>query len=213
MKLIIKLILIIMIAIFIISFSLSFVIICRPFYYLHIDLLNITEKTNYIKEEIKEAYDDIIDYTTLNKKFSTGKLKYSKEGYNHFKDCKLLFTLNFILLGISSIVLIIKKKFFNKLKLHNHNLEYWSSLLIITIFSFIFITTLINGFEKSFEKFHHIFFQGKDNWLFDPTKDEIIRILPQQYFLDCALLILIIISIISISIIIKEKVNKRSQYE
>ena len=48
-------------------------------------------------------------------------------------------------------------------------------------------------FDKAFVVFHALFFPGKDNWLFDPRTDEIITILPQEFFMNCALLILAIL--------------------
>ena len=41
--------------------------------------------------------------------------------------------------------------------------------------------------------FHALFFPGKDNWLFDPRADQIINILPQEFFRDCAILILAVL--------------------
>ena len=44
-------------------------------------------------------------------------------------------------------------------------------------------------FERAFVVFHALFFPGKDNWLFDPAVDQIILILPEVFFRNCALLI------------------------
>ena len=37
--------------------------------------------------------------------------------------------------------------------------------------------------------FHAIFFPGKDNWIFDPAADQIILVMPEVLFRNCALLI------------------------
>lgn len=37
--------------------------------------------------------------------------------------------------------------------------------------------------------FHAIFFPGKDNWLFDPATDQIIQVMPEAFFRNCAILI------------------------
>ena len=127
----------------IISFSIAFIILFRPFYYYHIKSLNLEKETGYNYNEIKEAYDDVLDYLTLNKKFSTGKLKY------------------FIVLGITSVIAIIKKKYFNNLKVLHFNLSFWSSSIIMSIFIIIVSITFIIGFNKFFKVFHNIFFLGK----------------------------------------------------
>ena len=199
-----KCLLVINTALFIISLSVSFVILFRPFYYYHIRYLDIEKTSGYTYEEIKESYDDVIDYLTLNKEFKTGKLKYSEVGKDHFHDCKILFMINFVILLITVITLIIKRKYWKEIKIKNKNISFWSSILVITMFTIILIASFIIDFDKVFDIFHNIFFLGKDNWLLNPKTDEIIRILPQKYFMNCAILVLFLIFVISITIIIKE---------
>jgi integral membrane protein (TIGR01906 family) len=206
---IIAILLIINTSLFIISFSISIPILFRPFYYIQIDLLDIKEETGYSYEEIKEAYDDVIDYCLLNKEFKTGKLKYSNEGKSHFRDCKILFIINFVILIISGIIYILKKKLFNNIKLFNCNIEFCSSVLIIFIFLSLLISSFVIGFNDMFTIFHNIFFLGKDNWILDPDTDEIIDILPKHFFMNCAILVISIIFIITISFIIIEIINKK----
>ena len=104
-----KILLVINTSFFIVSLSISFVILFRPFYYYQIKTLNIEETTGYSYEDIKEAYDDVINYTTLNKEFKTGILNYTQSGMNHFRDCKILFMINFLVLALSTVIIIIKK--------------------------------------------------------------------------------------------------------
>ncbi len=195
-----------------ISFSISVAIVLKPFYYVQIKTLHIQEKTGYTYQEIKEAYDDVLNYTTLNHEFKTGKLKYSEEGKNHFKDCKTLFMINFILLGLSFIIIILKRIFLKDIKLKKYPIEYWSSWLILIIFLLITATTLILGYNKIFEWFHQIFFLGQDNWLFNPAEDEIINILPKEYFMNCSILIVGILFITTGIIIGKEFYKKRQNH-
>ena len=44
------------------------------------------------------------------------------------------------------------------------------------------------GFEQFFTLFHQILFVGDDTWLFDPAKDPVILILPENFFLQAFLL-------------------------
>ena len=44
------------------------------------------------------------------------------------------------------------------------------------------------GFEQFFTLFHQILFVGDDTWLFDPAKDPVILILPEDFFLHCFIL-------------------------
>ena len=51
-------------------------------------------------------------------------------------------------------------------------------------------------FDRAFTVFHSIFFPGKTNWLFDPNVDQIIQILPEVYFRNCAILVIGLILIL-----------------
>lgn len=69
---------------------------------------------------------------------------------------------------------------------------------------------LIVGFDVAFEAFHAIFFPGKTNWLFDWYEDEIIRVMPQEFFLNCAIIVAVALITFSATLIITEIIiNKR----
>ena len=44
------------------SASIAAPILCRPFYYAHIDALHLTETTPWTEEEIRQAYDEMLDF-------------------------------------------------------------------------------------------------------------------------------------------------------
>ena len=44
-------------------------------------------------------------------------------------------------------------------------------------------------FNRAFVIFHAIFFPGKDNWIFDSATDQIILVMPEEFFCNCAILI------------------------
>ena len=211
--------LIVSLIILMITFSIGLPIYFRPFYYLHIKGLKMVETTKWSYFTIKNAYDEVLDFLVLNKPFGTGELRYSSEGKAHFEDCKILFDLNFYcLLGsfvISSVILILNK--FKKIEIKryfNFHPIFYSSIVAILIPLIVGILASID-FDRAFEVFHMIFFPGKDNWLFDPVTDQIIRVMPQTFFRNCAILIgasllIITISSITIQIIIKVKNNKKT---
>lgn len=199
-----------------ITFSIGLPIYFRPFYYLHINGLDMVENTRWSYDVIKEAYDEVLDFLVLNKPFGTGELKYSSEGQSHFEDCKILFDLNFYcLLGsfvISSVILVLHRlKKIEIQKYFKFSPIFYSSIIAILIPLIVGILASID-FDRAFEVFHTIFFPGKDNWLFDPRTDQIILVMPQEFFRNCAILIgssLLIITITSIII----SVIKRIKYK
>ena len=98
---------IIAVVLFIITVSIGLPIYLRFFYYLHINALDLPQKTGYDYATIKHAYDQMLNYLTLpNTEFSTGIFAFSKDGASHFADCKVLFNLNAITLIVSTTSLV-----------------------------------------------------------------------------------------------------------
>lgn len=181
--------------ILIITFSIGLPIYIKPFYYAQIDSLNIEKYSGFDRETIIEAYDDVLDYLTIpGRDFGTGSLEYSENGKSHFVDCKGLFDLNIIaflisLVGVVSLVILNKKGIFDLWRPFGMNILFSSGVYTLAGFAVIGGLAAID-FDNAFTVFHKIFFPGKENWLFDWYKDEIIRILPQDFFMNCAILIL-----------------------
>ncbi|MBE6531926.1 MAG: TIGR01906 family membrane protein [Ruminococcaceae bacterium] len=204
-------------AILIITFSIGLPIYFRPFYYMQIGALEIEEYSGFDRETIVEAFDDVMDYLTIpGNEFGTGKLEYSVEGKLHFVDCKGLFDLNAVALIISlatvvTLIILAKKGIFTMCKPFGFNIMFSSGVFTLGFFALVGGIVAID-FSAAFTVFHKIFFPGKSNWLFDWWEDEIIRILPQQFFMNCAILIFSSIVILCVgaivaSIIIKKREN------
>ena len=204
---------------FILSFSIALPIYCRFFYYLHIDGLSLPQTTGYSYAQIKHAYDEVLNYLTLpNMPFGTGVFAYTREGAQHFADCKILFDINIITLLISGITIITisvlsKLKKICLVRPFNMSVAFISAVSIFAIFFIVGIIVMVD-FSSAFTVFHKIFFPNKTNWVFDPNEMEIILALPEQFFLNCAILIGCSIFIICIFIIIfqlvkRKKLNKK----
>lgn len=186
----------------VLTVSVGLPIYCRPFYYAHIDALDL-ERSGFTEAQIRTAYDQMLDYLTLpGKSFGTGELAYSPEGAAHFADCKVLFDLNAGVLLASAFcvaaILVLRR------------MGKAPSLRRAAFFAGAGAVTLplaVGGlaaldFERAFVIFHHIFFPGKDNWMFNYRTDEIILVLPQEFFRNCAILIGAGILIFSVALMI-----------
>ena len=154
----------------------------------------------------------MMNYLTLpGVPFSTGELAFSTNGASHFADCKKLFNLNLIVLIISFVLtltlfILERKKVFSFYNFFNKRPCFFSGIINLILPLTIGGLASIN-FDKAFTIFHKIFFPGKDNWLFYPDQDEIINILPIEFFRNSAILIavgLIIISVIFIILGVKK---------
>lgn len=210
---------IILVALLIISFSVTLPILFRPFFYMQINSLNLVNDTGLSVEEIKLAYNEMMDFCLgLRSDFSAGGLPFSEEGASHFYDVRVLFFLDFAILIVSAIVLaviaiLVKKKKLSLYRFFGRSAPFWSVISIFSVSALIGIACAIN-FEETFIFFHKIFFIGKTNWTFYPSTDPIINILPNQFFSNCAVLIFASILISCAAIIVYEiassRKNKRS---
>ena len=106
-----SIILAVALALFILSASIAVPILIRELYYGQIDKLNLTETTGYSRETIIEAYDEMMDYCTgggekSGLEFGTGKLAWSPEGKAHFDDVAKLFSLDLLIMEITTAILV-----------------------------------------------------------------------------------------------------------
>lgn len=204
------------VALLIISASIALPIYFRPFYYMQINSLEIEEESGFDRETIKEAYDEMITYCTVPfTEFSTGDLKWSEEGAGHFADCKVLFLLDGAVLFISAaavitLAILAKKGVFKLSRPFGFDATFISAVSVLGFFTLVAALASIN-FERAFTIFHKIMFPGKTNWLFHPRRDEIILILPMEFFMNCAILIVSAIIISCVTLIVLGIINKRKR--
>lgn len=174
--------------------SIAAPILCRPFYYAHIGPLKLEERTGLTENEIKTAFDEMLDYCLGAPEFSTGVLKWSESGKAHFTDVRGLFLLDLRVLGVSLGLLaaaLLYARFTGRRSARplGRGPGFWAGAGLGGAFLLVGALAALD-FDRAFVVFHALFFPGKDNWLFDPAEDQIINILPQEFFRNCALLIL-----------------------
>ena len=192
-------ILAILLALFAISASVAVPILCRPFYYAHIEALDMPEKTGWTHEQIQKAYDDMMDFELKGADFATGDLKWSEDGMTHFADCKVLFLLDLRILAVTGILLLAAWILFRSKKetparLAGRSPSFWAGVLILVLFGG-FGAFAASDFDRAFTVFHKIFFPGKTNWVFDPSRDQIILVMPEEFFRNCAILIAALLAV------------------
>ena len=173
--------------------SVALPILCRPFYHAHIAPMELSRRSGLTVEEIKTAYGEMMDYCTgLQQDFSAGVLPFSEEGAAHFADVRALFLLDLWAFGLSAAGLLacfLLRKRLRPARLRGHTFPFWAGTGLALLFALIGGLAALD-FDAAFTIFHRIFFPGKDNWLFNPLTDPIINLLPQNFFMHCALLIL-----------------------
>ena len=169
-------------------------ILCRPFYYAHIGPMELEARTGLTREEIVTAFNEVLDYCLGADQFSTGVLRWSESGKAHFTDVRVLFLLDLRVLAASAVLLavtllLVRKTGRTPARPLGRGPAFWAGAGLGGAFLLVGALAALD-FDRAFVLFHALFFPGKDNWLFDPAADQIINILPQEFFRNCALLIL-----------------------
>ena len=156
-------------------------------YTVDIEALSIAETSGLDREEILANYNAVMDFLTpfSSAEFDLPTLNYSETGAEHFVDCRNVFNGFYAAAAVSLSALAFV---FSKKKLDKKTLLF-SGVFTLTIPVILGIAMATN-FERAFVLFHAVFFKG-ETWIFDPAIDEIINILPAEFFLHCGIFIVI----------------------
>lgn len=175
----------------VLSAAIAVPLVWRGFYYLHIDALDLPARTGWSALEIREAFDEMMDYCVFGQPFGTGVLKWSQEGYAHFADCEVLFRMDFTALALSLaavLLLVHMGRDYAVVRFGGKGPLFWAGSILSA--GFVVIAGLAAlDFDRAFVIFHSLFFPGKTNWIFDYRVDQIIEVLPQVVFRNYAILI------------------------
>lgn len=174
-----------------ISFAVVFTLNFRQLYYFDMDYLNIPVNSGLEEDVIRRNYDVLIDYNSM---FFEGELVFpdlamSEAGRIHFQEVKNIFVglqrlliVDFLLCALL-FVSHIRRKSFAFLRM--------AGTLTIVIPAVLGGLIALN-WNWVFVTFHHIAFNN-DYWIFDSAADPVINILPDIFFMHCALMILAIV--------------------
>lgn len=159
----------------------------RKLYYKDVDRLNIPEQSGYSKEEILENYDALIDY---NMKWKDTRLEFptlpmSENGRTHFAEVKDIFDAFKWMCLVGGVISLLGAILF----LRNRQIGFLKTAAVTSFILPIFLSVLAGVcWDKLFVWFHKLFFRN-DYWLFNERTDPVILILPDTFFLHCALMI------------------------
>lgn len=178
---------------FLVSVSVTAVLNLRPLYYLDMKLLHISQESGYSEELIKENYDTLIEYNNIT---YSGELNFrdmpmSDTARIHFREVKRVFGFFEYAAIICGILFAAGGIYYTR-----HGRYGWLkaasvSSIVIPAAAGIFVA---GDWENVFTAFHQIVFRN-DYWLFDPSEDPVITILPDTYFFHCACLILLLVAV------------------
>lgn len=161
-------------------------------YPLEISFLGL-EKVVYMKAaDISYNFNILLNYLTnpFASVLDMPNFSSSADGLKHFADVKGLFHLAqlIFLINLPAVFYFWKevvRKGYGKLY---RTVFLWMALAPLLIA----LVGVLIGFDNFFVLFHHLLFPGDSTWLFDPLKDPVIYILPQEFFLHCFILFFIL---------------------
>lgn len=182
-----------------IPLAVSCVLYFRPLYYADITRLSISGAYGLTDSQIRNNYDALIDY---NSPFFFDELHFpdlpsSHEALIHFAEVKRIFLL-LQLIGVVCLLFLIPLLVLQKRR------HAFPRCLRTCALTTLLLPALVGGaialsFDRAFVLFHQLFFRN-DYWLFDPSTDPIILLLPDSFFLHCALAIVLLVLLGSLAL-------------
>ncbi len=200
-----------MLCLLIIAGAVTGVLHFRLLYYLDISFLHIDELSGLDRPVIIRNYDALIDYNNLfnHQPLAFPDLAMSETGRIHFEEVKTVFDLFgwifIILLPLVVIGIVIARRSKRRAYLRV------AGILGLLIPAGLGLCIML-WWDKVFVIFHELVFNN-DYWIFDETTDPVITILPDTFFMHCAIMILLIVVIGSIiCLVFSRKKKKRQNY-
>lgn len=188
------------IMLFVCTFAVVATLFFRPLYYYDMGRLDIQGYSGLAEDEIRANYDALIDYNSV---FWRGELRFpsmpmSEGGRIHFEEVKDIFDGVQVLAMVSFVAVTAG----SVLKLRRRKAAFLKLAGIASLAVPAVLGALVAvSWERFFLVFHAIFFRN-NYWLFDPATDPVIRILPDTFFLHCAVMILALVVCMAVGLFV-----------
>ncbi len=152
-----------------------------------LDALDIPASSGVPRDVALDNYRAVIAFLSpfSNTAFSLPTLDWSADGAAHFADCKPIFN---GIYGAGAVSLLLFVILARRGALRDRRMLLVSGCATLAIPAALLLAVAVD-FDRAFVLFHTVFFPGATNWIFDPAVDPVIEILPETFFLHCALVI------------------------
>lgn len=175
---------------FALSSAITLTLRCQPLFAWQLQFIDTQSLVGLSREQVLYNYAQLLDYLLFPwvNHLVMSDIPTSTQGAFHFMEVKQLFLVNNGVLIVSAISTLVIFKEVRRYKLGYDYLgllriAIWAPIALVLIFSL--------GFNFWFVQFHHLFFNN-DAWLFDPSTDPIISVLPETFFLLCFVMVVAI---------------------
>lgn len=174
-------------------------------YPLEVDWLELVDVVYLSKKTILYNFNHLMTYLTnpFHQTLSMPDFRSSSAGLSHFADVKSLFHLVQALV----LLLVLPALLFFKNRRNEQDLwQYQKIFFIMLCLPLVFaLLGVVVGFDQFFTLFHLLLFPNDDTWLFQPSQDPVIWILPQALFLHAFLLFFCIYEGVFLILYLKSK--------
>lgn len=205
------------ISIFILATVTFFVAGSQDIYRYEFKKYNIENVTGIDEENLNLAIERLSGYVvgkyeTLNHEIELNgekRLIYNNREILHMKDVRDIFDKIKIFSSIYFLIIILMS--FKYVKLGKF-IEYLYTLSKYSILGsgivlLSMLTLILTDFSAAFYKFHEIFFTN-DLWLLNPETDIMIQMLPESFFMDLSIIIIVLSTFIQLGFYILMKIIK-----
>ena len=178
-------------------------------------------KNFYLRENLAPSInttdDELINNTTNLLEYLTNKAElnttwFSEKDILHMKDVRTLYNVSFNLM-IFFIIIFILSTILIALVYKNYAMFYITKTFNKTLLAFILLVIVLAGiisynFTSFWIKFHQLLFTN-DLWLLSPEESNLIKMVPEQFFISLITTIILHILILFVSFLVVNNIFKK----
>lgn len=178
-------------------------------------------KNFYLRENLAPSInttdDELINNTTNLLEYLTNKAElnttwFSEKDILHMKDVRILYNVSFNLM-IFFIIIFILSTILIALVYKNYTMFYITKTFNKTLLAFIILIIVLAGiisynFNSFWIKFHQLLFSN-DLWLLSPDESNLIKMVPEKFFISLITTIILHILILFVSLFVLNNIFKK----
>lgn len=171
---------------------------------------NLAPSINTTNDELINNTINLLEYLTNKAELNT--TWFSEKDILHMKDVRVLYNVSFNLM-IFFIIIFILSTILIALVYKNYAMFYITKTFNKTLLAFILLVIVLAGiisynFTSFWIKFHQLLFTN-DLWLLSPEESNLIKMVPEQFFISLITTIILHILILFVSLLVVNNIFKK----
>lgn len=171
---------------------------------------NLAPSINTTNDELINNTINLLEYLTNKAELNT--TWFSEKDILHMKDVRVLYNVSFNLM-IFFIIIFILSTILIALVYKNYAMFYITKTFNKTLLAFILLVIVLAGiisynFTSFWIKFHQLLFTN-DLWLLSPEESNLIKMVPEQFFISLITTIILHILILFVSFLVVNNIFKK----